>query len=73
MNGVSWVPPDVPVLLQILHGTTNPADLLPKGSVYSLPGNSVVELSMPGGFPVSIALTASYVPSFKQVLCLLTC
>ena len=43
----------VPVLLQILRGTANPIDLLPEGSVYGLPGNSSIELSLPGGFPVS--------------------
>ena len=41
---------DQPVLLQILNGNTNPA---PAGSIYSLPGNSIIEISMPGGFPVS--------------------
>jgi iron transport multicopper oxidase len=58
MNGVPYEPPTVPVLLQILSGTQNAQDLLPKGSVYSLPPNKVVEISMPGldgslGGPVS--------------------
>lgn len=49
VNGVTFVPPSVPVLLQILSGTVNAQDLLPAGSVYSLPPNKVVELSMPAG------------------------
>lgn len=47
VNGTQFVPPSSPVLLQILSGATNPADLLPAGSIYSLPSNSTIELSMP--------------------------
>ena len=56
INGVTFVPPSIPVLLQILSGQTAATSLLPTGSVYSLPHNKVVELSMPagvGGGPVS--------------------
>lgn len=63
LNGVSFLPPSVPVLLQILNGTKNPQDLLPPGSVYNLTGNKVVEVSMRGGRNVSTDFT------FK-VLCL---
>ncbi|KAJ3482309.1 hypothetical protein NLI96_g7060 [Meripilus lineatus] len=49
VNGVSFKPPPVPVLLQILNGTQNPHDLLPVGSVIPLPLNATVELQMPGG------------------------
>ncbi|KAJ6459961.1 laccase [Mycena sanguinolenta] len=49
INGVSFTSPTVPVLLQILSGAQTAADLLPSGSLYSLPANSVVELSIPGG------------------------
>ena len=48
MNGVPWVPPTVPILLQILSGAQAAQDLLPSGSVYSLPPNKVIELSLPG-------------------------
>nr|ADX07319.1 putative laccase 5 [Flammulina velutipes] len=48
VNGVPFVPPTAPVLLQILSGATNAADLLPTGSVYELPANKVVELVIPG-------------------------
>ncbi|KAI5117970.1 hypothetical protein M0805_004904 [Coniferiporia weirii] len=51
VNNVTFIPPSVPVLLQILSGNTKPADLLPAGSVYPLPGNSTIEVSIPGGFP----------------------
>ncbi|KAJ7181323.1 laccase [Mycena crocata] len=49
MNGVRFIPPTVPVLLQILSGARKAQDLLPQGSVYSLPRNKVVEISIPGG------------------------
>jgi len=42
------VPPTVPILLQILSGTTSAIDLLPSGSIYALPLNSVIQLSIPG-------------------------
>ncbi|KAF8073915.1 laccase [Lyophyllum atratum] len=48
MNGAPFIPPTVPVLLQILSGTQDARDLLPKGSVHSLPPNKVIELSLPG-------------------------
>ncbi|KAI0751849.1 laccase 2 [Daedaleopsis nitida] len=47
INGSPFVPPTVPVLLQIMSGTQDAASLLPSGSVYSLPSNAVVELSFP--------------------------
>nr|ALT22027.1 laccase D [Trametes ochracea] len=49
INGAAFKPPTVPVLLQILNGTLDAHDLLPKGSVYSLPPYSTIELSIPGG------------------------
>ncbi|KAL5523464.1 hypothetical protein ACEPAG_7637 [Sanghuangporus baumii] len=51
VNGVVYQSPSVPVLLQVLSGTTSATNLLPSGSVYNLPGNSTIELSFPGGFP----------------------
>lgn len=48
VNNVAFDPPSVPVLLQILSGT--PAQsLLPTGSVYVLPPDTVIEISIPGG------------------------
>ncbi|KAI3621083.1 laccase [Moniliophthora roreri] len=49
VNGVSYESPTVPVLLQILSGAQTADTLLPEDSVYPLPPDSVVELSMPGG------------------------
>ncbi|KAJ6567899.1 laccase [Mycena vulgaris] len=49
INGETFTPPTVPVLLQILSGAQSATDLLPTGSVFTLPSNSVVELSIPGG------------------------
>ncbi|KAJ7152774.1 laccase [Mycena filopes] len=49
VNGVSFVPPTAPVLLQILSGAETPQSLLPAGSVIALPKASTIELSLPGG------------------------
>ncbi|KAJ6523522.1 laccase [Mycena vulgaris] len=49
VNGETFTPPTVPVLLQILSGAQSATDLLPSGSVFPLPPNSVIELSIPGG------------------------
>ena len=57
VNGVSFEPPSVPVLLQILSGAKNASDLLPSGSIYGLEPNKSVELTIPGGAaggPVSV-------------------
>ena len=56
INNLSYVPPTVPVLLQILSGAKTAQELLPSGSVFVLPPNKSVEVSIPGGapgFPVS--------------------
>lgn len=47
INNVSFVDPSLPVLLQILSGAVHPSQLLPNGSVYVLPFNKTVEISMP--------------------------
>ncbi|EDR01587.1 laccase, multicopper oxidase, benzenediol:oxygen oxidorectuctase [Laccaria bicolor S238N-H82] len=49
VNGATFQPPTVPILLQILSGAKTAQDLLPTGSVYTLPRNKVVALSLPGG------------------------
>ncbi|KAJ7912289.1 laccase 2 precursor [Mycena leptocephala] len=51
INGASFIPPTAPVLLQILSGAQTATDLLPPGSVYVLPPNKVIEISVPGGTP----------------------
>ena len=57
VNDVSYDPPTVPVLLQILNGA-NVSELVPAGSIYSLEANKSVELTIPAtaaavGGPVS--------------------
>ena len=58
INNTSFLPPSVPVVLQILSGKRQAAELLPNGSVYVLPPNKVIELSIPArgapGAPVSV-------------------
>uniref|UniRef100_A0A8H8CH71 Laccase n=1 Tax=Psilocybe cubensis TaxID=181762 RepID=A0A8H8CH71_PSICU len=49
VNNVPFADVPVPVLLQILSGGQSAIDLLPAGSVYTLPPNKVIEISMPGG------------------------
>ena len=63
MNNASFIPPTLPVLLQILSKTRTAQDLLPSGSVYVLPRNKVIEISIPGGSigsPVSSFIYAEY-------------
>jgi iron transport multicopper oxidase len=66
INNVSFTPPSVPVLLQILSGSTQASQLLPKGSVFPLPPNKVVEISIPAlgaaAGPVSTVLLL-YLPT----------
>ena len=62
INGVAYTSPTVPVLLQIMSGASSAQSLLPAGSVYELPINSVIQLSLPAGvaggpvrsFPLSL-------------------
>jgi iron transport multicopper oxidase len=49
MNGFVDALPSVPVLAQILSGAGSVHDLLPTSQIISLPRNTVVQLSFPGG------------------------
>lgn len=49
VNGATFIPPTAPVLLQIMSGAQTAQSLLPAGSVYTLPPNKVIELTIPGG------------------------
>ncbi|KAG1847381.1 laccase [Suillus subluteus] len=51
VNGYSYTAPTIPVLLQILTGQLDASQLQPYGSVFTLPPNKIVELSIPGGQP----------------------
>ncbi|KAG7443864.1 laccase [Guyanagaster necrorhizus] len=48
INGVQFIPPTVPVLLQILSGVQRAQDLLPNGSVFGLPLGKVIEINFFG-------------------------
>ncbi len=47
INGAIFEPPTVPVLLQILSGARNAHDILPPGSVITLPRNKVIQVNVP--------------------------
>ncbi|EIN05347.1 laccase [Punctularia strigosozonata HHB-11173 SS5] len=47
INNVSFIPPNVPVLLQILNGAQAASDLMPKGSIIELPAGKTVQISLP--------------------------
>jgi iron transport multicopper oxidase len=49
INNVTFQNPDLPVLLQILSGARTAQDLLPPGSVYTLPKNKTIEITLMGG------------------------
>ncbi|TFK17800.1 laccase 13 [Coprinopsis marcescibilis] len=49
VNNATMLQPPVPILLQILSGARTPQELMPQGSVYVLPRNKVIEISIPGG------------------------
>ncbi|KAG6854432.1 hypothetical protein C0991_006976 [Blastosporella zonata] len=70
INNVTYTSPSVPVLLQILNGTYDANDLMPKGSVYKLKPNSSIELQFHGlsrGGPVCITCI-SWRPRLSDVL-----
>ncbi|KAJ7448513.1 putative laccase 2 precursor [Mycena latifolia] len=48
INGVSYLSPSLPVLLQLLSGAAKPTDFLPSEQVIVLPSNSIVDISIPG-------------------------
>jgi iron transport multicopper oxidase len=48
VNGVSYDPPTIPLLMQILNGARTAQDLIPMGSVYPLARNKVVEVTFTG-------------------------
>ncbi|KAK1221502.1 hypothetical protein PQX77_015693 [Marasmius sp. AFHP31] len=47
INGKSMEFPEIPVMLQIMSGVTDPKKILPIGSVYELPLNKTIQLSFP--------------------------
>ncbi|KAF9445763.1 multicopper oxidase [Macrolepiota fuliginosa MF-IS2] len=49
VNGHSFKPPTVPVLLQIMSGARTAHELLPDGSVFVVERNKTVQVNMPSG------------------------
>jgi len=81
LGNVTFVSPTVPVLLQILNGARQASELLPPGSIYTLPPNKVIEISFPNpdaapGFPVSAMFithrSTLILDSFFSTLCICT-
>nr|UDP83126.1 laccase 10 [Cyathus bulleri] len=54
VNGATYDPPTVPVLLQILSEAVNPSDLMPANSIHPLPKNKVIQPSIPAGVTSSV-------------------
>ncbi|KAF5316706.1 hypothetical protein D9619_006803 [Psilocybe cf. subviscida] len=54
VNGVPYISPSIPVLLQILSGASSPSALLPAGSVYGLPQNKVIQITIHGGVTTTV-------------------
>ena len=48
INGVSYEPPTLPTLLQILSGASSPNDFLPHDNMVLLPENAIVEVVVIG-------------------------
>jgi len=48
INGISYVSPSLPVLLQLLSGAAKPTDFMPSDQVIVLPTNAIVDISIPG-------------------------
>lgn len=66
INNATWAAPPTPVLLQILSGKTAAQDLLPTGSVYTLPPNKVIEISIPPGNAIGSPVSTLR-PKFFQI------
>ncbi|KAF9445939.1 multicopper oxidase [Macrolepiota fuliginosa MF-IS2] len=49
INGTSFKPPSVPILLQILSGARTAQEMLPAGSIYTVERNKVVQINFPSG------------------------
>ncbi|KAJ7616530.1 laccase 14 [Roridomyces roridus] len=48
INGISYVSPSLPVLLQLLSGAAQPTDFMPSEQVIVLPTNAIVDIVIPG-------------------------
>ena len=61
INGAQYIPPSIPILLQILSGAVSPWQIEPKGSMYMLPKDQLIEITFSAedspGRPVRILST----------------
>ncbi|KIK14451.1 laccase [Pisolithus microcarpus 441] len=74
VGGIPFVNPPLPVLLQILSGAQNATQLLPNGSVYELPPNKTIELSVPAtDLTPGGALGGPHPMHLHGVCCIPTC
>ncbi|KAJ6514341.1 laccase [Mycena vitilis] len=48
INGISYLSPSMPALLQMLSGAAKPQDFLPSQQIILLPPNSIIDISIPG-------------------------
>ncbi|KAF7360966.1 Laccase 3 [Mycena sanguinolenta] len=48
INGISYLSPSLPVLLQLLSGAAKPSDFLPSEQIIILPSNSIIDITIPG-------------------------
>ncbi|KAJ6571287.1 laccase 6 [Mycena capillaripes] len=48
INGISYLSPSLPVLLQLLSGASKPTDFLPSEQIILLKPNSIIDISIPG-------------------------
>jgi len=62
INGIKFESPSMPVLLQVMSGTRRPDELLPKGSVYTLPMNASIEITMTGAGKKGWEVCGVFVP-----------
>lgn len=63
LNDAPFLPPSVPVLLQILSGATSASSLMPSGAIIPLIANKTYEINIPGGFPVRSMLLRCFLSS----------
>ncbi|KAF9447931.1 multicopper oxidase [Macrolepiota fuliginosa MF-IS2] len=47
INGISYISPSVPVLLQLLSGAKRPEDLLPSEQVFIIERNKIIDVTFP--------------------------
>ncbi|KAK1235613.1 laccase, multicopper oxidase, benzenediol:oxygen oxidorectuctase [Marasmius sp. AFHP31] len=72
INDVKFESPSLPVLLQVLSGAFRPDQLLPKGSVYPLPSNATIEITMTGAGKKGWEADTTASLMYDSILCICT-